>query len=87
MAADQPVGHASLNGVLSAPLMGASALAPTIGVALAGGLGSYLALFLALASTSVSSGVLIIGTGTGAKPEDHAGGQIGGQNPASERLS
>ena len=60
--------------------MAATALAPTIGVALAGGPGSYPALFLALAGASVISGVLMIGTGTGAKPEDDLGGQTGGQN-------
>ena len=47
----------------------------------------YPALFLALAGTSVISGALVIGTGTGARPQDQAGGQTGEQNPASDRLA
>jgi MFS family permease len=82
-----PAGYASLNGVLSAPLTAAIALAPTAGAALAGALGSYPALFLALAGTSLISGALMTGTGTRTKPHDHAGGQTGGQGPAGDRLS
>ena len=59
--------------------MAATALAPAIGVALAGGPGSYPELFLALAGTTVISGVRMIGTGTGAKPEDDLGGKPGGR--------
>jgi hypothetical protein len=81
-----PAGYASLNGVFSAPLTGAIALAPAAGVALAGALGGYPALFLALAGISVISGALMTGTGTGAGPQDHAGANRG-QNPASDRLS
>jgi cyanate permease len=60
-----PAGYASLNGVFSAPLTAAIALAPTAGVALAGALGSYPALFLALAGTSAVSGILVTGTRAG----------------------
>ena len=74
-----PAGYASLNGVFSAPLTAAIALAPTAGVALGRRLGSYPALFLALAGTSVISGALMIGTGTGAGPQDQVGGQTGGR--------
>jgi MFS family permease len=63
-----PAGYASLNGVFSAPLTAAIALAPTVGVALADGLGSYPALFLVLAGTSLVSGLLMTGTGTGGRP-------------------
>jgi predicted MFS family arabinose efflux permease len=62
-------GYASLNGVFSAPLTTATALAPTVGVALASGLGSYPALFLTLAGTSVISAALITGTRAGATPQ------------------
>jgi MFS family permease len=61
-----PAGYASLNGVFSAPLTAAIALAPTAGVALAAALGSYPALFLALAGISAISGILMTGTGTSA---------------------
>ena len=61
-----PAGYASLNGVFSAPLTAAIALAPTAGAALAAALGSYPALFLALAGTSAVSGILM--TGTRAEP-------------------
>ena len=54
-------------------------VARDVAVVLAGGLGSYPAFFLALAGISMISGVLMIGTGTGAKPEDDAGGQTGGR--------
>jgi MFS family permease len=63
-----PAGYASLNGVFSAPLTAAIALAPTAGAALAGALGSYPALFLALAGTSAVSGILMTGTRAGAAP-------------------
>ena len=59
--------------------MAATALAPTIGAALAGGLGSYPALFLALAGTGGISSALMTGTEIGAKPEDHAGGESGAE--------
>ena len=61
-------GHAWLNGYSAPRLMAATVVAPTIGAAVAGGLGSYPALFLALAGASVISGVLMIGTGMGAGP-------------------
>ena len=38
-----------------------------------------------LPGTSLISDILM--TGTGARPQDHVGGQIVGQNPASDRLS
>jgi len=63
-----PAGYASLNGVFSAPLTAAIALAPTAGAALAAALGSYPALFLALAGTSAVSGILMTGTRAGAAP-------------------
>lgn len=66
-----PAGYASLNGVFSAPLTAAIAFAPTAGVALAGGLGGYPALFLALAGTSVISAALITGT----RVRSHASGR------------
>ena len=50
-----PVGYASLNGVFSSPLTAAAAIAPTVGVALASGLGSYPALFLVLAASVMRS--------------------------------
>ena len=75
-----PAGYASLNGVLSAPLTAAIALAPTADAALAGALGNCPALFLALAGTSLISGALMTGTGTRTKPHDHArGGKPGGK--------
>jgi MFS family permease len=66
-----PAGYASLNGVFTAPLTAAIAFAPTAGVALAGGLGGYPALFLALAGTSVISAALITGT----RVRSHASGR------------
>ena len=55
-----PEGYASLNGVFSAPLTAATALAPTIGAALAAGVGGYPALFILLAGTSTVSGALVL---------------------------
>jgi cyanate permease len=57
-----PVGYASLNGVFSAPLTAAAAIAPTVGVALASGLGSYPALFLVLTATGMVSAALTMPT-------------------------
>ena len=55
-----PEGYASLNGVFSAPLTAATALAPTIGAALAAGVGGYPALFILLAGTSTVSAALVL---------------------------
>jgi hypothetical protein len=55
-------------------------------VALAGALGSYPVLFLALAGTSLISGALM--TGTGFRPQDHFGGKTWGKTrPATACLS
>ena len=50
---------ASLNGVFNAPLTAANALAPSLGVAAAGALGGYPALFLALAAAGAAAAVLV----------------------------
>jgi MFS family permease len=56
-----PAGYASLNGVFTAPLTAATALAPTIGAAVAGATGDQ-ALFGILAGTSALSAVLVLAT-------------------------
>jgi MFS family permease len=55
-----PAGYASLNGVFNAPLTGATAIAPTVGAALAAAAGGYRALFIILAVTSVLSAALAL---------------------------
>lgn len=60
-----PAGYASLNGVFNAPLTAATALAPTIGAALAAAAGGYRALFIVLGGTSVISAALVLA----AKPQ------------------
>jgi len=65
-----PAGYASLNGVFSAPLTAATAIAPTIGAALASGAGGYPALFIILAATSAASAVLALAARPG--PESQA---------------
>ena len=57
-----PAGYASLNGVFNAPLTAATALAPTIGAAVAAATGGYQALFIILAGTSALSAVLVLAT-------------------------
>jgi MFS family permease len=60
-----PDGYASLNGVFSAPLTAATAIAPTAGAALAASVGGYPALFIILAGTSAVSAALAMA----AKPQ------------------
>lgn len=73
-----PAGYASLNGVFSAPLTAATALAPTIGAALAAGVGGYPALFILLAGTSAVSAALVLA----AKPAPRLLSQPAGDVPA-----
>jgi MFS family permease len=58
-----PAGYASLNGVFNAPLTAATALAPTIGAAVAAATGGDQDLFIILAGTSALSAVLVLATG------------------------
>ena len=55
-----PAGYASLNGVFSAPLTAATAIAPTIGAALAASVGGYPALFVILAGAGALSAALAL---------------------------
>ncbi len=55
-----PAGYASLNGMFSAPMTAATAIAPTIGAALAAAAGGYRALFIILAGTSALSAALVL---------------------------
>jgi MFS family permease len=63
-----PAGYASLNGVFSAPLTAATAIAPTAGAALAAVAGGYQALFVILAGTSALSATLVLA----AKPQSRS---------------
>jgi len=63
-----PEGYASLNGVFSAPLTAAMAIAPSIGAALATFAGGYPALFLILAATGAASAVLALASGPAPRP-------------------
>jgi MFS family permease len=63
-----PEGYASLNGVFSAPLTAATAIAPTIGAVLATLAGGYPALFLILAATGAASAVLALASGPAPRP-------------------
>ena len=63
-----PEGYASLNGVFSAPLAAATAIAPTIGAALATVAGGYPALFLILAGTGAVSAVIALASGPAPQP-------------------
>jgi MFS family permease len=62
-----PGGYASLNGVFSAPLTAATAIAPTVGAALAALAGGYPALFLILAGTGAGSAALALASGPAPK--------------------
>jgi MFS family permease len=61
-------GYASLNGIFNAPLTAATAIAPTVGAALAATAGGYRALFIILASTSALSAALVLA----ARPQPHS---------------
>jgi MFS family permease len=63
-----PGGYASLNGVFSAPLTAATAIAPTVGAALATQAGGYPALFLILAGTGAASALLALASGPAPRP-------------------
>jgi MFS family permease len=54
--------YGTLNGILSAPVLLATALAPWAGAALAGWLGGYPAVFAVLAAISVAAAVLALAT-------------------------
>jgi MFS family permease len=72
-----PAGYASLNGVFSAPLTAATAIAPTAGAALASAAGSYPALFAILAGTGAISAALALGAGSpGSAPAFTSSGQV-----------
>jgi MFS family permease len=53
-------GYASLNGIFSAPMTAATAIAPTAGAALAAAAGGYQALFVILAGTGAFSAALVL---------------------------
>ncbi|WP_406369238.1 MFS transporter [Streptomyces sp. NBC_00647] len=63
--------YGRLSGLLSAPVTVAAALAPWAGAALAGSLGGYDGLFLAVAALSVAAVVLALASGWGTIPEAH----------------
>jgi MFS family permease len=67
-----PAGYASLNGIFSAPLTAATAIAPTAGAAVASATGSYPALFLVMAATGVVSTAVALGAGPGARAPEAA---------------
>lgn len=58
-----PARYATVNGVFTAPLTAAMAIAPTLGAALAVGTGSYPALFLILTAVGVTAALLAALTG------------------------
>lgn len=64
-----PSAYGTLNGILTAPALLASALAPFTGAALAAGLGSYTHAFLVLALVAGGAALLMLG----ATPRDAAG--------------
>jgi hypothetical protein len=71
-------GYASLNGVFSAPLTAAMAIAPTAGAALAASVGGYPALFIVLAGTGAVSAALAMA----AKPQPPQSPAVPGIPPA-----
>jgi MFS family permease len=58
-----PAGYASLNGIFSAPLTAATAVAPTVGAAAATATGGYPELFAVLAGSGVASAGLALAAG------------------------
>jgi MFS family permease len=74
-----PAGYASLNGMFSAPLTAATAIAPTIGAALAASVGGYPALFIILAGAGALSAALALA----AKPPPQSRDQPGAGIPAA----
>jgi MFS family permease len=86
-----PGRYAALNGVFSAPLTAATALAPSIGAAIASATGSYPALFAILAAAATAGAVLAAAAPVrGADPRAHAGDladapseEYSGRGPAS----
>ncbi|MER5385573.1 MFS transporter [Streptomyces sp. NPDC002688] len=63
--------YGRLSGLLSAPATVAAALAPWAGAALAGSLGGYDGLFVALAALSAAAAALALASGWGTIPEAH----------------
>ncbi|CUR54623.1 putative Permease of the major facilitator superfamily MFS_1 [metagenome] len=55
-----PDGYGALNGILTAPALAASAVAPFVGAVLAAALGSYSDAFLALAGVSAAAALLML---------------------------
>ena len=60
-----PGSYGTLNGILTAPALLASALAPFAGAALAAALGSYADAFLVLAGVAGAAALLMLGTSPG----------------------
>jgi hypothetical protein len=65
--------------MFSAPLTAATAIAPTIGAALAASVGGYAALFIILADAGALSAALVLG----AKPPPQSRNQPGADIPAA----